>query len=1231
MNLNARMSGLVFSEKVLDKIKRNYDIENYKFNKYNLLLKKLESTNKESSDIKKFIISFFSEILGYEKDSLITNIPETEKVYFEDALQYEKPHIVYKFNNKSDKKFYFYIIPSNKKIDEKDDTSGRLKISYYGKFERVLREKNVKYGFITNGEIIRFVYAESGLITSYIEWDLYDFKEYENLNLFYNLFSINRLRDKESLFELIKRSQEEQSEITEELSRQVLNSINILVEKINEVEDKIELDTFTIYDFFVKTVMRMIFLLYAEENGVFPHGDPIYDENYGIIYLSNKLFERERYDIENLKESFDAWPRILALFNLVYYGSKHPKLGIVAHGGDLFEPKVTEFLSKIPIDNYSLTQIFKNLLYLNSHRVTYRVFSVEQIGYLYEGLLNYNIKTKNGKYYLNISNDRKSSGSYYTPPQLVRYVVEKTFDNLVINKSSEEILKLKIVDPTMGSGAFLVHSVRYLAEHLAKAWQNENKYNHLNYEEKIKEAKRHIVEFCIYGVDINPMAVELAKVSLWLETLSSDKSFSFLDHHLKVGNSLLGVWNDDNIYEVPKEVFKLKNDLYSKEYKDIIKNIKKENDKTNHFSGSLFNAINLSSISYDIETISKKALQINDYEFLEQEYKKIALNSEIEKEKIKRDLWLSNWFANEIDNVYPINSEKIMDLYSKIDKNDLEDPFIIWSRKMSEELKFFHWELEFPEVFKEKGFDAVVGNPPWEVLKLKELEFFKDKDESIASIHKANKRKKEIEKLKETNFELYNRYIREKQVFEKTGNYIRTNKRFKLTSKGEINLYQLFAELFLNLTKENFGIVVPTGLFTDNNNVNYFNYLVDNKQIYEINDFENKNKIFKNVDGRIRFSLFISKKTHTINIRILLTRISELYEKEYINISIEDLKLFNPNTKTLPMLKNNNEYKIIKKIYERSEVIKNEYKGSSFIDNIFNIYHMSNDSYKFVRKNELIEKGYKKEWYMYVKDDEIYLPLLEGKSFFILNSRYSEILEDGNGVNVTIEKLNDPYFFPDTRYYVKKDIFEETLKNKKFNINKNYFFVFRNITNSTNERTFIISLLPKLPAGNSINIFDTKFLIEFLTMSSHIIDFSIRKKIQGVNLNHFIFYQFPIPKPNSFIKYSGINGDETLEISLRKIFINLLNYSYDMEGIVRDLGGEIQPREWDEKERIDNFAKLDAIMAIYYDMSKDELKYIFSDFEVERKNQKSQYGQYLSEILALKYYDLFKSQIKLLG
>lgn len=1241
MSFNVRTSGIVLADSVLEKLHSNYEISDEKIYYFSKLLEKLDFINKNESNLKNFLKSIFVNILDWNEKSFRDSCNE-EKVELEEVLEFEKPSLV--FDDSNTNKIYFYIIPYGCKFDEKDQRENKLKISYYSKFERILRKSNVKYGFMFNGEFLRFIYAESGLLTSYIELNLYELLEEENLKSFYNLFSYKRINknNKENLFELIEKSQNEQVEITDKLSEQVIKALEKLVEAVNKSKiEKIPSDE--MYEILVKIIMRFIFILYAEEIGVFPHGEPIYDENYGLVYLSNELFNRMHKEHDELSNEYDGWLRVLALFNLVYYGSNIPEFSFTAHGGDLFEPKITEFASQFNVSNKDLVLIFKDLMNIDNRRISYRAFSVEQIGYLYEGFLNYNLKLENNLYVLKKSNLRKKSGTYYTPAKIVTYIVEKTLEDLVNNKSSDEILKLKVVDPAMGSGAFLVQALRYISEKLVLAWTNENKYSELSYEEKLRLAKRQVSEMCIYGVDLNPMAVELAKISIWLETLSRDKPFTFLDHHFKVGNSLIGSFNNEGMNYVPNEVFKFKKDLYSKEYLEKISDLRTENgayiknfvEKTNGSKNENLNIFeqihghHFINLAERIERFSKTAIEKEDYEILEKEYKQILNYEEIKREKEKRNIWLANWFANEIDGALPITTKQLLEKYEKV-KNNEEDDFIKWSRKISKELKFFHWDLEFPEVFyKNKGFDVVIGNPPWEVVKLKDSEFFIDKDEKIAHINKTNERKKEIRKLKITNPNLYKLYIRELQINEKLNVYIKNCGNFDKSSEGELNLYRLFTELFLNLRKSHFGIVVPTGLFTDEKSIPLFKILLKKNLVKEINDFINEN-IFRNVASNYRFSIFISKKSLNLKARIFLNSLEDLYEKDFIILEPEDIKLFNPNTKTLPMIKNNLELKILRKIFKNSMIIYNESKDEKLIKYIFEMFHMSNDSDKFVRESDLISNGFKRKWFKYVKNSEEYLPLLEGKNFFILNPRYNDIVDNkGHTEKISQENLSNPYYFPKTRYFVKNEDFNQFLEKKKLKDEKTFWFIYRKIARATDTRTFIFTPIKKLPMGNSVVVFSPKYMIEFLLLSTHIFDFCIRKKMQGVNLNFFYFYQFPHPIPGILKEFKGLNeNEETLEDSVRKIVINLLNYSYDMEDFIKDLSGEIKPRKWNEIERMNNFAKLDAITALIYEISEEELEYIFDDFKAEKRSEESIYGKYLSRDLAFKYYNEFKNKIK---
>ena len=322
---------------------------------------------------------------------------------------------------------------------------------------------------------------------------------------------------------------------------------------------------------------------------------------------------------------------------------------------------------------------------------------------------------------------------------------------------------------------------------------------------------------------------------------------------------------------------------------------------------------------------------------------------------------------------------------------------------------------------------------------------------------------------------------------------------------------------------------------------------------------------------------------------------------------------------------------LVLKIYRNSKILLREYEDGK-TDNPYGIevstqFHMSNDSDKFVREQELIGRGYKKNWIYYEKDGERYVPLCEGKTFYILDSRYNHIADDGNGTNCTAEEKSDPWFFPKTRYFVKESDCKAFYAAKQWD--REWVVAFRNITNATNERTFVTSCIRRFAYGHSAQLVLTEGSQHWLCiMTSHCLDFVSRAKLQGTNFSFFILYQLPVPDPSKFKELPGLDaGDTCLEDSVIRRLVKCVNYSYDMEPFVKDMGYEIEPRPWNEKERLGYMAQLDAIAAHLYGIDFEDLKYIFTTFPIEKREQEREYGTYLSRDLALKYFEEYRPKL----
>ncbi len=573
---------------------------------------------------------------------------------------------------------------------------GRWKASPTTKFERLLRETGVELGLLTNGEAWRLVVASPSETTSWMTWTVQTWNDDPiTLAAFKDLLGDSRFfagPRNQVILELIKQSRQRQLDVADQLGNQVREALQILVHELDRTDAELGgsfLQGYSeaeVFESSVAFIMRLLFTLYAEENGLLPHGNVTYDRAYGVLHLLTELEETRRLAPEKLKHSYAAYARLLASSRLLHDGSVDPDLRIAAHGGQLFDPdrypmldgraKNGKWPTEVPeppkVRDAVIRDILRSLKYAKAdgvrQLVSYRTLAVEQIGHMYEGLLDRRVarapsgqtllllqggpkiaepepanasefagltedalikaitqhtsKTSStvkkvlerteerqtlldlgtddaelleqakpverflqplgivrpGGLYVTHGQDRRSSGAHYTPPTLTEPVVRRTLEHQVyvnvegkpgllveprLIKPPQEILALKVCDPAMGSGAFLVQATRYLAERLVDAWermaieqpdsiltmpfgtasQGEASENLMpeSREERIVFARRYVAERCIYGVDMNRLAVEMGKLSLWLTTLSTDRPFTFVDHALKNGNSLVGL------------------------------------------------------------------------------------------------------------------------------------------------------------------------------------------------------------------------------------------------------------------------------------------------------------------------------------------------------------------------------------------------------------------------------------------------------------------------------------------------------------------------------------------------------------------------------------------------------------------------------------------------------------------------------------------------------------------
>jgi hypothetical protein len=686
----------------------------------------------------------------------------------------------------------------------------RWHASPQARFERLLRETGVPIGLLTSPERIRLVYAPKGESSGHVTFPIHQMTMAANwpmLAALHLLLHSDRLfigPEAQRLPAILEASRRYQNEVSIRLAGQVLRALNELVRGFQEADraahgailaEALRHDPSHIYGGMLTTLMRMVFVLYAEDRSLMG-SDETWLQNYSI----SGLYERLRADAGQYPDTMDsrygAWAQIVTLTRLLYDGGGHGSWRLPPRHGGLFDPDAYPFLEGRPweslraatliepplVSDGILFRILQDLLYLDGERISYRALDVEQIGSVYEAMMGFTVETAHGisiglgsdhlvinledlltkkpadrpkwlkenaacevtgkaieqlktaasvdellaalrrrisklyldqnsnpatiptgGIYLQPTEERRRSGSHYTPRSLTQPIVKTTLDPVLAqlgdNPTPEQILGLKVCDPAMGSGAFLVEACRYLGENLEKAWNAHHRMPAIPADQDpLLHARRAVAQRCLYGVDKNPFAVNLAKLSLWLATFAKDHPFTFVDHTLRCGDSLVGLTAHqvEAFHWQPKEEGALLRDMPSR----------------------LRHILNARAQILD-------AADETPYELLAQ---KLAVTEEQMIDlRLAGDLTIAAFFAADKPKDRETRrkdlAEKFRRARERVTDLELEDELLgtVSVLKTGQKgITPFHWELEFPEVFRLNergvpggGFDAIIGNPPF--------------------------------------------------------------------------------------------------------------------------------------------------------------------------------------------------------------------------------------------------------------------------------------------------------------------------------------------------------------------------------------------------------------------------------------------------------------------------------------------------------------------------------------
>ncbi|MBB6043456.1 Eco57I restriction-modification methylase domain-containing protein (plasmid) [Borreliella yangtzensis] len=971
-------------------------------------------------------------------------------------------------------------------------------------------------------------------------------------------------------------------------------------------------------------ILRIFFIAYIEDNDIFKK---ILEENK--LYRSSISFRYFFYD-ENTKKKL-GYRKIINIFNLLDKGSETIKFPIF--NGGLFAKDKVKYLNNENLLSISeLEKILIKILFFEEKNikdkkfVEYSKLDPKSFGELYETLLEYDLRIadttvhrivedgiylirteeelknkkiskiatyyKGNMYLTSRSLDRKKSGAYYTPEDLTDFMVASSIEEQLKAKSP---LDIKIIDNSCGSGHFLISCLDYLTE---KVWYELDKFEDVKkeldreYITILKESeeydigdsiskelvlKRLLLKKCIYGVDINPISVEITMLSLWINTFIFGTPLSFIEHHIKAGNALIG-YTKDEFFDITKKKFESGFSLFKKRIKEITiiledryQKIKSINDTTK-------------------EDIEKSKKIYKEYEKSEDTDNLRIIFSLIKLYSLSFDKSLNIEFTD-ITAVISLIENILSNKISIEDKEKIEK-----IRKLSSHYKFFHYGIEFPDI--QEGFDIVIGNPPWEKPKFDESEFFSKHIPSYRklSIKEQNKIKQEI--LSKYNHPLNIEYNEEKNSITTINNIYKND--FKdFSNGGDSNLFRYFVTFNLKLIKPggNLTYLTPSSLWSEFSSRALRKYIFDNYKLNYIYQFENK-KRFEDVDSRFKFAIFqvSNAKVPTTNFKAkfmiqrsdnilkeITSNLKDGKKNDYkgIKLNLDQIKKLSPIQESIIEFKDNEEFGLINKMFNQFSTLSQEY---------IDFKRGLNPS---VKNRKSLVKEYSGKNFIF---------LYSGANIHQFNSRFFEDKSSKESSKLL---------------WIDKEDLAKVLTEK--NKHQTERILYRDIASNTNARTMISTLCPKNCycvdsiyinyEKTPISIYKKLFIISIF--NSLAFDFLLRRFV-NIHVLKSCLYQCPMPQPEekdilTNPLYLTLVKNTSLLIAKNdpSNFSNLLyleHLEFSEGKVNKILKLDTKDEFFKEKENENNF-----IVASLYSLTKEDFRVLLKDFKTLRNKNGKDY------------------------
>ena len=1046
----------------------------------------------------------------------------------------------------------------------------------------------------------------------------------------------------------------------------------------------------------LRLVYRFIFLFVAEDRTLDGRSllHPIDDSPAGRTarerYAAHYSTARLRALAGTIKGSRhgDLWRQcqllVTALSGEPAGATLRAQLALPALGSFLWSAEATAALNAAELTNFDLLEALRHLAYTRQGKllrpVDYKNLGAEELGGVYESLLALTpqISADGARFSFAefAGNERKTSGSYYTPDSLVQCLLDSALDPVVEAaikgkrpaEAEQAILQLKVCDPAVGSGHFLVGAAHRLARHLARARAlglGESEPSPLLYQ----HALRDVISRCLYGVDVNPMSAELCRVSLWLEALEPGKPLAFLDHHIRVGNSLMGATPALIAAGIPDEAFS----PIEGDDKKACSALKKRNKAERKGIGPLF-AEEAAEIEQRLQQAAAALEELPDARPEDIKAKALAFRqhehtADYRRRKALADLWCAAFvipktFIRPGDESTATGiTQRHLNLLADADLAD--EALLAQVDALTAQYQFFHWHLAFPEVAARGGFDCMLGNPPWERVKLQEKEWFAERVAEIATAQSADARGRLIKRLQAERPELHALFLADVRLAEGASTFLRGSGRYPLCGRGDVNLYTVFSEAMRDGVSPTgrVGCIVPSGIATDDTTKFFFQDLVDRASLVSLFDFENAAPLFEGVHRSYKFACVALRapaadeqaaaKATPAEFVFFAHRVEDLADdNRRFTLTRDEIALVNPNTRTCPIFRTKVDAELTKYIYRRVPVLVDENKpdGNPWGVQFSTMFHMSNDSHLFRTREELERDGWTLRGNVFERGAEQCLPLYEAKMAQVWDHRAADVVKSPTATvrqnqpaAIPLEERRDPCRLATPFYWVSEPKVRAAFGGACPSAN----VMVTKVTSATNARTCSPTILPPAAYGDSVLLLLTsRFDMPALAtaqlggaLSSFALDYVARQKLGGVNLNFYIQAQLPVPSPSHF----GVGSDRSLLLqSLLSRILELSATADDMSPFSKDLWpeGDGAVFRYDPERRFEIRCELDAAFFHLYlgtpeewsrtaspellkslPTPRDAVAYIMETFPIVKRNDEEAYGSYRTKERILALYD----------